>query len=1005
MMELVLGITDKAPPSSWAKTKPQWEDEHITANTSHSFLDLMTKLCDTAIKTRREVDGDHGIDQHCWNMEISSLEMMMKRANPDYSSDFDDDDDFDDDFDDDDDDDDNSEIGRNSHRPILVPCPMEEEYASRNEFGDYSKVIKSKKKLSSALGTGQEEVIKVEYDNGNTTTLYLKVIRSKPTGVQSLIEYFTTESDLEAQIKDIQSTPAYNLRKEDQLDAHFPFLSNVVLGKYVPIIIPKDGQEDPHGYSNRNITGCVSMGKVSCITTEKETHCFTIEGRSMNVDMMYCPHQMEPNELLSLSEEAWTPRHEDKDTDQLKNFRYESICRYLIPKDDDELYESMEKCIKNDNGFGPKMLLFRAAKDGKKSAFDFQKVFPITYGMFTNNKFRWFQYKKDILRIIVGRGSGPNFRNYQSNQVLKIWKHKFESFHEILCAVEASWVYKGEQINADTFLSDFDADLSPSNPAPKEPLCLGKAKDCVTVVSKSDIAKMVTTMAITVEEGKSILYSGHDDGTLSKWNLDDNTEIWTKQLYKDNREDNRALNSYDSEFHHVQETMGVAGLVIRPHKPKSSYKGKISTHLIYTWTDCYEGIPDVEFEDRDPATIKCWKSDGTFLRSYACDVGKDDEDKNAHPSIGPVVFCPLYEEERGIWFDSIVVGLHCRCESYNWEGDYSQFDLEYSQEGGQGNIIPFYEHSEGSPMETWRESLGLIRALAVVPKKYVFSYSVCEGTGDPDAMVLWSCKEPGVPLYRHDLRDYQASPYNQNLTRLAEVVGISIAGTDIVIADKYGDRIATVYVEDDDGEPCIELKGYAFMGNGENDDGWHGRMAMSERHAIMANEIDPTVWIFKIQECYSHEKLDKREGNESEFIQEDECHEDNPRRYHGREIAVGKVIFPEFGGNKPNRKKRKSTFAFLGEEEDTKDGLGRGGPIVLATKGKFLIAGYTNGTITRAPHLPSDFESNDMTIGANELASCSYLPSDEWHTPYLEQLDDPDGPVTGSGPDNECTIQ
>jgi hypothetical protein len=33
-------------------------------------------------------------------------------------------------------------------------------------------------------------------------------------------------------------------------------------------------------------------------------------------------------------------------------------------------------------------------------------------------------------------------------------------------------------------------------------------------------------------ETRMVLYSGHDDGSLVKWSLDDNKQIWSKQIYK-----------------------------------------------------------------------------------------------------------------------------------------------------------------------------------------------------------------------------------------------------------------------------------------------------------------------------------------------------------------------------------------------------------------------------------------------------------------------------------------
>ena len=57
MNEWTLGITDSRP-SSWRSCQPHWDDEKIVASSSHTFYDVMNKLCNSAIKNRREYD--HG---------------------------------------------------------------------------------------------------------------------------------------------------------------------------------------------------------------------------------------------------------------------------------------------------------------------------------------------------------------------------------------------------------------------------------------------------------------------------------------------------------------------------------------------------------------------------------------------------------------------------------------------------------------------------------------------------------------------------------------------------------------------------------------------------------------------------------------------------------------------------------------------------------------------------------------------------------------------------------
>jgi hypothetical protein len=1057
-MEFTLGITDRRP-STWRTMDPSvWEDEQLIVGSSHTFMELMEKLCETAIKFRRDnedendnddaVTNDSGINDHIWDLRITSLKKAIKPEIPRVpiirNPDDDDDDDDDSVHPPKDSDSEDDDIEEKFRLPIVIRSPLHaEDYENEDDVLNIDdktqEVISCQEKLSTSyLPIGS--VIQVTYDYGSTTTIFLRVIKMRPIEIEKLLEYSKREPVVDGLRNEFKAVPAFKLSKDQQIDAYYPHLSKIFMGKYVPVLSQKelkdtssgagsenddenndDDDDDPHEHAaneNKNVIGSIIWGKYACIKFEKDTPFCAIENKDMSNDLLICPSVMEPNEFLQVAEKAWTPRDRNDDQDKLEMYRYDSISRFLIRSDDDEGYKNLKEMILNDSGFGSKKVIFRLSKSkesltnananstnhSSKPAFDFEKVFPNTYAMLTNNMFRWFQYRKGVLRVIAGRAVGHHHRDFQSEQILRTWKHKFESFHELLCAVEASWVWKGKHMGPRMFLPQIDDDLRPSNPPPQPLPCFGKDKDFVTVKSNSDLNKLVTALAITEEGEKTILYSGHDDGTLCKWCLDDNTELWSKQIYTNGINDcNRSL---DTDVWVIRETMGVAGIAIRPDGQKKS------NHLIFTWTHAHEGYPDIDWDNRMADKVKCWDADGTYNRSYSCDVGDTEDDDKAFPSISAVVFCELYMEDKGAWIDSMVVGMFCASQSHDWEGDYSQFDLEYVQKCGEGNILPFFENvaehvTDGTTtrMETWRESLGLIASLAVIPRKYLLSFSIRPGHGFPDAMVLWSCKEPGVPLCRHDFWDpHQRNPLKQCTSRLQDVVGISVYGTDIILADNCGDRIAAVFVETDEGTPCLELIGYANIGSKSGDgEGFHGRMAMHGPYAIVANEISPTVWMFKTGECWNHEKLDKREGSLAKFHYEASIDGDDPIHRAGREVAIGNATFPLWGGNMPRRKKRKHGFF---EFEDNSDGFGEGGPIVLAIRGKWLVGGFSNGSIARAPHLPQHFQHDDKSVSANHITSTSNLPSDEWHTPhlYFHDVDEEDGfPVQDTA--EKCCIQ
>ena len=199
----------------------------------------MNKLCETAIKNRREYD--YAIDDHMWNMKIVSLsdainppsleERVMERLLGQ---------------DDDSDDDDGDE---NQYRGnITIQCPGEEMRGGGADLDDHdAQVLRSSTKLDKSL-LPEGFVIKVTYDYGTTTTLYLKVLSVKSQAVRSLVQYFTFEADSTKMMEDLKAVPAYQLPVDKQVDSYFPYASKAFLGFYVPVFT---GVEPNGGYDNR----------------------------------------------------------------------------------------------------------------------------------------------------------------------------------------------------------------------------------------------------------------------------------------------------------------------------------------------------------------------------------------------------------------------------------------------------------------------------------------------------------------------------------------------------------------------------------------------------------------------------------------------------------------------------------------------------------------------------------------------------------------------------------
>lgn len=1005
-MEFVFGISSERPKRNGMK--PRWEDETITAYSSHTYLQLMEKLCNTSISKRRQYENDSSIHAHLWKLKISSEKNFMMNPRDDSDSTLEMfqnetrrvrrearrllhgndeeggvDGDSDDDASDSEDGDDSDVEHENRYRPsIVIHTPEQEQFDdSDNEEGEIISATHTLSKTHLPQGT----MITVTYDYGSTTKLYLKVLHCRPSVVQSLLSYFTTDVS-EADIKKaLDAVPAYKLPKDKQIDAFYPHFSKIVMGKYVPIIQPTEGEVDTRdGHMNQNdITSSIILGKSACIRTKEDIQFCAIEGRTGN-DVMHCVAMESIYDFLDIAEQAWTPRNENEDADNLTRFRHDCIMRHLVAADNDELYTSLQEMIDQDGGYGAKHVIVRGKKDCKKpSGFDFEKVFPLTFKMLTGDYFRWFQFKNNILHVLVGRGVGPYHRDYENHQILKTWRYSFESFHDVLCAVEASWVWKGKTMTCNQFLMDYDEFVGPSNLS-KDPPVLGKEEECVTIVSNSDLKKLVTALAITQEEGINILYSGHNDGTLTKWDLDDNTQIWSKVIYKQDPE-GRGNDQMGNDLN-LSSTFGVAGIAIRPAI------GTVTTdHVIWTWTHAPGGYPEENIENCTSSELSCWNQAGVNIKRLACDVGEDEEGDSVNPSIGPVVFCDLNyqcKDSSCRWFPSIVVGMQCCTQAIDWKGDYSEFDLDLTQiKSSEGNIRVFDEKS-GEECDSWIDKMCMIKSLAVVPKKYVISLSFTKGCGFPEALILWDVYNPGCPFSRLDFCSAQSMSIPKE--RLGGVCGLNAHGNYITFVDDYGARIAGAIVKkDEDGEPFIKFNGYGEVNRHILGMSCIGRAAVCGDFGAMANEDDSTVCVFKTSSCADHEDLDKRKISRREFRQigEEDEEEEEEYSYAGRKMLTGMVKFPRFGGNKPIRKKETTfeSFAIASQNrENPSDGLGNGGPTSLAMRGKFLIVGYSNGTITRAPFLPPEFELGDEDdVSANHLSCTSDIPSDMWNNPTL----------------------
>jgi hypothetical protein len=177
-MEWTFGITDTEPKHG-KKREPLWEDEELLASSSHTFEQVVQKICETALKKRWDA-GDYGLRQHLWNIKIfadTAKAVASQKHDPGRHMEraFGRDSRSDSDADSSDNDDDEEET---KYRGPIIIAPREDlgDYQEERDTEDYQLLAAEKNTLSSEL-LSKGNVIHFTYDFGTTTDLYLKMLK------------------------------------------------------------------------------------------------------------------------------------------------------------------------------------------------------------------------------------------------------------------------------------------------------------------------------------------------------------------------------------------------------------------------------------------------------------------------------------------------------------------------------------------------------------------------------------------------------------------------------------------------------------------------------------------------------------------------------------------------------------------------------------------------------------------------------------------------------------
>jgi hypothetical protein len=212
-----------------------------------------------------------------------------------------------------------------------------------------------------------------------------------------------------------------------------------------------------------------------------------------------------------------------------------------------------------------------------------QREWPRTAEQLASGRFRWFRYQKGVLQVVVGRSvrDPDHTRNAEPEQILRTWYRRFESVHELLCAVEASWTVPGtNEPLVETKLPLYDTGLGPSNPLPPEPANFGR-EDETTIISAPGRLPQVTAMAVA-NEGKgtdsAFFITGHKDGTLRKWKPNQSECMWV-------------VCAYHVPERLVQQTEDYLSLGIRGIAIREDQKRGHGTYLLRQWSKVLFAVP------------------------------------------------------------------------------------------------------------------------------------------------------------------------------------------------------------------------------------------------------------------------------------------------------------------------------------------------------------------------------------------------------------------------------
>jgi hypothetical protein len=387
---------------------------------------------------------------------------------------------------------------------------------------------------------------------------------------------------------------------------------------------------------------------------------------------------------------------------------------------------------------------------------------------------------------------------------------------------------------------------------------------------------------------------------------------------------------------------------------------RLLSHLysaIFTWPwphrdddeeDDYSGSDDSGLEEsfKVNADIRVLSiRDGSVL---------DTIEVESENNVSCIVFARVSYRHPDRLEDCLLLGIDLDSNAPEYRDDFRDYNADEAEDDYEGNILPInLSVKGGEERDTWRGQSGAIRAMAVVPDKYLVSVSVHFGSQVPEKLIVWNLQDAGFPLRSitfFDLREPSIRPVFSELKG-----GIAICGSKILLCGNYGDSLLPFHLNESKGRLSLDMKDVLRLGQRYYDgDCFHGHMVGSGKDAILINGAMPDAWIYDIDSLG-----DLEPESDEEYSDEDSDEGEAMRFLRDRSRAIGRISFPRRGGAKEKKKEKKRKHGFEGFGEFNGDISGcsdntrSGGPEVLAINGRYVLAGFRNGAIVQGKRLPS----------------------------------------------------